>query len=92
VVWVLTRLGFKSFGKSEKIQDALTMSVEGKIFVLIPILVMFERGEAKVSETETVFNITIGLLKSNVYFSFPLFSREPNEGSGFSIAESALSC
>ncbi|XP_059437536.1 receptor-like cytosolic serine/threonine-protein kinase RBK1 isoform X1 [Corylus avellana] len=28
VVWVLTRLGVKSFGKSEKIQDALTMSVE----------------------------------------------------------------
>jgi hypothetical protein len=47
VVWVLTRLGFKSFGKSEKIQDTLTMSVEGKIFVLIPILVMFERGKQK---------------------------------------------
>lgn len=71
MVWVLTRLGFKSYGKSEKIQDALTMSVEGKIYVLIPILVMFERGEAKVSETERVFNITIGVVEEQRLVFFP---------------------
>ena len=71
MVWVLTRLGFKSFGKSEKIQDTLTMSVEGKIFVLIPNLVMFERGEARVSETQTVFNITIGVVEEQRLVFFP---------------------